>query len=101
MYMNISDFRNNLKVCFDNALKAPVEVERGGIVFELRATGVRSSVISVPVDIERDGYVPTNTPPSKPIHKVPAIPGLMTAAQLEEPECPRHHVAKSLCVGRH
>lgn len=47
------------------------------------------------------GKVLGTTPLSTRAQKVPAIPGLTTAAQLDEPKCPRHHVAKSLCVGRH
>lgn len=43
----------------------------------------------------------TPTPvPRKPV-KVPDVPGLMAASELKEPTCPRHHVAKSMCVGRH
>lgn len=42
-----------------------------------------------------------NSTPKLQIVKLENIPRLKTAAELNEPECPRHHIPKNLCIGRH
>lgn len=43
MYMKVYEFRKDLKKHFDQALKEPVYIERGGVIFQLTRHGIIST----------------------------------------------------------
>lgn len=92
--MNISEFRKDLKNQFNEALKTPVQIERGGVMFELTAKGLIGTVVTQYADLDRAEFVPANVRPKlPPVAKrpsVPPIPGVSVGF------CP-HGFAKGLC----
>lgn len=96
MYMKqytIADFRANIRIILDS-------VDSGESVRVVRYDKIYK--------ISQDSGSPVAKYKSPPIKQplpnkinIPIIPGMTTADKLEEPECLRHHVPKSQCVGRH
>jgi hypothetical protein len=94
MYMNtinISDFRYNLKLCFDKALSGEkVCIERGGVVYTLKTEGITLRTINKvnegvsPISDKQPTVVsPTNIKPTIKRPDVPFIPGLTTADKIQ------------------
>ena len=80
--------------------------------------GTMSGIINAFLDAERESdediFIKQPRLRLPPVAKRPKVPspnrglvsltgtgGLTTADKLDEPECPRHHVAKNLCIGQH
>lgn len=94
--ITISEFRKNTKVILDLTVDRDIYISRGWEVFKLQR--VSDSILTLLPELkEKIDTQPTATVKAK----VPNIPGLITAAGLTEPECSRHHIAKSKCLDRH
>lgn len=61
MYMKVHEFRKDLKQAFDSALRGEeVQIERGGVVYQLTAFGVVGQVIAAAFPTYSEN-VPVNT----------------------------------------
>lgn len=73
LYMNVQDFRSNLKSCFDEALKGnAVLIERGGVTYKLVADIVIPPTDEAPKTVSKKPPV---------IHKVEAREPLQMGPQ--------------------
>lgn len=92
MYMNVTEFRNNLKKHFDTALIEPVYIERGGITFTLA-----SSLTAKDGTPTGDTPIPKKTKELKPFLEVHAKEASNFEAGDKQFDICKHGAVKGLC----